>query len=313
MTRRSRAQAQPQTTLFVEPAQGTLKPGDKITDDRKGSGEVVHVPKKSAPRNEVAKSEPPPVSMLSIVAQLARDPAVNPEKMQAILNIQKELRAEEARMAFTRGKILMRPKLPTINENGLIDVPEKAGKTGYKRPHAKMIDINTGIKPVLTEHGFDLWFEPSSMPDGRLCMIGHLDHIDGHGQKCEVPMSIDASGGKNNQQGVGSSYRYAQRYATVFLLNLDSKAPVDADDDAKAAGKLEREQAKLKDSAVEFLTPKQVTDLEAAITDCGIGTEKFCTHYSIAEVSDLPPKLLGEALKACRTYKENQAGKAAHG
>lgn len=313
MTRRSRAQAQPQTTLFVEEAPGTLKAGDKVIHGDGSIGKVVHVPKKSAPRNEIAKSEPPPVSMLSIVAQLARDPAVNPEKMQAILNIQKELRAEEARMAFTRAKVAMRKHLPVIDEKGMIEVPAKTGKTGYKRPHAKMIDINIAIKPVLDAYGFDLWFEPSSTENGKLCMIGHLEHVDGHYRTCEIPMSVDESGGKNNQQGVGSSYRYAQRYATVFLLNIDSRAPQDTDDDAKAAGKLERDQAKLKDSAVEFLTPKQVTDLEAAITDCGIGAEKFCAHYSIAEVSDLPPKLFSEALKACRTYKENQAGKAAHG
>lgn len=275
-------------------------------------------PKMPAKRStEVAVQEPrtpakqrQELSPLALLAELSRDRNVLPEKMREILTMQKEIAAEERRMAFTRAKIAMRPHLPVIDENGKIDAQPKPGSTkrGYTVSHAKMIDINLAIKPILDEFGFDLWFEPDMAPDGRLLQIGHLDHIDGHGISCRVPMTIDASGGKNNQQGVGSSYRYAQRFATVFLLNLDSRARMDADDNAVAAGQLEKREAT--EEAVEKLTAKQVTELRKAIKECGVSEDAFCTKYEIEKIGDLPPGSLGDALQACAGFKAERARRA---
>lgn len=278
-------------------AEQAKRPAPKVVKQR--TDVAVRQPNRSASVAKVTHSESP----LALLAALSRDPTVQPEKMREILAMQKEIRAEEARMAFTRAKIAMSEFLPVIDENGTIDVPAKPGKTGYKRPHAKMIDINKAIKPLLRQYGFDLWFEPGSLPDGRVSVIVHLDHVEGYGITGLVPMSIDVSGGKNNQQGVGSSMRYAQRYGTIQVLNIDSRAPQDQDDDGKTVGRLEKQQAETKTEVVEVLTAKQTKDLRAAIEDSGVPEETFCSKYEIEKIEELSPKHLAQALGACAGFK----------
>lgn len=296
-------------TLFADDAAPATKQPIVKTQPAKRRQEVTTAQPR---RNQVAKTEPVPINMLSMLAQLAADPRVQPDKMQAILNIQKEMRAEEARRAFIAAKIRMRPELPIIDARGRIKIESKGGKAGQNTAYAKFFDLNQAIKPVLDKHGFDLWFEPAAAgTEGRLQLIGHLDHVEGHSVICTIPLTVEAGGSKNNVQGIGSSLSYGKRYATVLMLNLDSKAAPEIDDDGVAAGKMIADnRAAGTDEEIKGLTKKQVADLKAAIEDCGVGTETFCGKYEIDSVEELPPKLLGEAMTACRNFKANRAASA---
>lgn len=296
---------QESATLFEAPRLPPRLPA--IAGNARRKAPEIAVPPIKAPEPEVPQS----VSMLRMIADLARDPSIPVERMETIYRMQKEIRAEEARRAFTRAKIAMGEHLPVIDENGTLDVkPRDTQKRGYKKRHAKMIDINEAIKPLLRKYGFDLWFEPGVEPDGKIAVVAHLDHDDGFGVTGRVPLTIDISGGKNAQQGVGSSHSYGRRYGTVMILNLDSRAPQDADDDAVASGKLKNEQDNRdRTEEVTFLNDKQAEELKKMIDDAGIPVESFCHKYEIEKIDRLPSNLFAEARAAVVDFKRRREGK----
>lgn len=247
--------------------------------------------------------------MLAVIAAAAADPACQPDKMRALLDMQKEIKAEEARIAFTRAYSALQEKLPSINARGRIEIPGKSGKAGQSTAYATFNEIHKVTKPILREFGFTLSCAPDAMPDGRLIMRGALDHIEGGAKTGMIVLPIESSGSKNNVQGVGSAISYGKRYLAITLLNLVSHASEDIDDDGQAAGKLAKEQAEhAQDEVIEALTPKQIKDLNTAIDFCGVGTEKFCEKYKIAKVDELPPAMLADAMQACRDFADKTNG-----
>jgi phage FluMu protein gp41 len=272
-------------------------------------------PKQAKPKQEVAiaKRAGAPTkldaisttSVLKILADAAADPNVNPDKMRALLDLQKEIRAEEAKQDFTESFIAMRPNLPIISAMGRIIIEPKPGKRGQKTPYATFNEIHKRVTPVLSQHGFVLNFAPDALADGRLVMTATLEHRAGHAKHGRIVLPAETSGSKNNVQGVGSAISYGKRYLYVTMLNLISEASEDVDDDGQAAGKLERSAAR--PAEIQVLTQKQVADLRKKIEAVGATEEMFCNRFEIERLEDLPPAQLGEAKQACDAFAQRKA------
>lgn len=261
----------------------------------------------------VQAREPTPVNMLALIAQMAANPRCNPEKMRALIDMQKELAVEEARRSFTAAFLNMHEKLPTINADGKIEIEAKAGsnKKRQSTPYATFHNLHQITTPILRQFGFVMSFAPDAMPDGRLIMRATLDHVDSGGFKTGmIVLPVETSGSKNNVQGVGSSISYGKRYLKVTMLNIITLAPEDKDDDGRAAGKMPggsgtaRRQPDTEE--IHALTTKQVAELKKAIEDCGVGEDTFCNKYEIERVEELAPNMLGEALAACVGFKKRR-------
>jgi ERF superfamily len=246
---------------------------------------------------EPAKSQavavlPSPANMLAVIAAAAANPGVDVEKMRALLDMQREIMQEEARIAFTQDYIAMQKEMPSINRDGRI-VIEKGGRIVQKTPFATFENIHAVTKPILREHGFALWTEPDIGENNRIVMRGHLDHVKGHGKTCAMSLPLENSGSKNDVQGVGSSLSYGRRYCAINLLNIVSHAPQDADRDGNDAPKEETE-AKINGS--------QAKELMKAIDENDVEMLVFMGKYKINAAHELPLRLFDEALKACRDY-----------
>ena len=267
------------------------------------------------PSQQVVVRGPAPTTaanMLAVIARAAADPKVDAVKMRQLLDMQKEIRAEEARISFTEAFIEMSAELPVINAKGRIEIEGKSGKKGQSTPFATFNEINKVTKPILHRYGFALWCEPDFAPDGRIIVHGHLDHRGGHGKTCSISMPLENSGSKNNVQGIGSSLSYGKRYCAVALLNLVSEAQEDKDDDGQAAGK---KGAKPEPEAKEivFASKLQIDEMMKAIEDCGVGLEVVCNKYQIDALRELPANMVQTVLQACSTFKANQEAKRTHG
>lgn len=315
----------------------TPKKGDKvetapITEDaprskggrNRGPSQVKERPKAPAPMNRAAASNAvvahqpqQPKSMLAIIAEAASNPAVNPDNMRALLDMQKEIAAEERRQAFDAAFIALQADLPVIDKDGKIEIRkkdergERAGALQQATPYATFEAIMDAIQPLLTKHGFGLSFETKSLND-RLLVIGHLiGH--GHERSTEFPLPAETSGSKNNVQGWGSSMSYGKRYCTIALLNIRSRAPQDRDADGHYGRFVNAKGGGLAQEAppVETISETQQMNLIEAIEGCGVPMAKFLDHYGIKKVADLPADLYGAAVKACQDYAHNQARKGA--
>jgi hypothetical protein len=302
MPRKVKDAAQPEL-LPAETTDIPTKPPAQTKAARPKPKQEIVVQKRSpAPAKQDAIST---TSVLKILADAAADPNVNPDKMRALLEMQKEIRAAEAKQAFADAFITMRPLLPTISATGRIVIEGKVGKRGQNTPYATFNEIHKKVTPILSQHGFVMNFAPDALPDGRLVMTGTLEHRGGHATHGRIVLPAETSGSKNNVQGVGSAISYGKRYLMVTMLNLISEASEDVDDDGQAAGNLERSAAR--PAEIQVLTEKQVTDLRKAIEGCGATEEMFCQRFEIEKLEDLPPTQLGEAKQACEAFTKRVA------
>jgi hypothetical protein len=282
----------PKKVRVKKPAAKAPAPAVK-TKTKPSTDVAVHKPQDALPQQTK--------NVLQIIAEAASNPAVNPDNMRALLDMQKEIVAEERKQSFDAAFIALQAELPVINKDSKIEI-RKDGKLLQATPYASFENIMDAIQPLLTKHGFGLSFETASAGD-RLLVRGHLiGH--GHERHTEFPLPAEASGSKNNVQGWGSSLSYGKRYATIALLNIRSRALADADTDG-FPGDFKRAKGGLSEAPpkVETLTAEEARALRDLMDDCGVDVAVLCRHYGIGKVADLPRELLPAARKNCENYR----------
>ena len=276
--------------------EATVPKRSQVTKGVKVSGRPDNLP-------AIAEPPPPPTNMLAIIADAAANQNVDVGKMRELLSMQKEIRAEEARMSFTRAFIRLQADLPVIDAKGRIVIEGKGGRRGQSTLYATFNEIHRVTKPFLKDNGFALSFEPDIGPEGRIIMRGHLDHVDGHSKTCAIPLPLETSGSKNNVQGVGSSISYGKRYATISLLNIVSHAAEDADLDGHSPDDV-AEQA-----PVKTIDKNQLAALTKAIREAGATAAMVCDKCNVEDLADVPLAMFQPILDACARFKAANASR----
>jgi hypothetical protein len=168
--------------------------------------------------------------LLEVIARAARDPNVDIDKMERLLEMQERVLSRQAREAYATALAELQPRLPVISERGKILNKDKQVQSTY----AYWEDVNESIRPLLAEHGFSLSFRTGR--NGQdVTVTGVLAHREGHSEETTITLPSDGSGSKNAVQAVGSSTSYGKRYTAFALLNITSKG--EDDDGATATNK----------------------------------------------------------------------------
>lgn len=168
--------------------------------------------------------------VLHAVIAAASDPAVDVSKMRELLVLQKELMAMQAEQQFDVAYHRLQAYMPRIKRSGSV---EYKGKEAFK--FATWEAIDAVIRPLLQREGFSLSFDtvPRQGDGGGVIVTGTLAHVGGAKRTASIPVALDSSGGKNNIQGMGSSFSYGKRYTTTALLNIVTEGE---DDDGRRGG-----------------------------------------------------------------------------
>jgi len=273
----------------------------------------------AAPADHAVVAGPEPTNFLAIIARAAADPRTDVAKMQALLDMQRQIEDRDAMKAFNAAFVALQRDLPAIKRDGKIEIREKdaaggrSGKVQQSTPYATFNNIMKVLKPLLERHGFTLSFATEPALDGARIMVrGFLDHIGGHQRSTAFPLPAETSGSKNNVQGWGSSMSYGKRYCTIALLNIVSEALEDADTDghiernmkpAAGGGFAEVEERKT-------ISEEQIIVMRDLVEWCGVPKAKFLEHYTIKKLADLPADLFEVAKKDCQQFHANQQRKA---
>jgi hypothetical protein len=248
-------------------------------------GEVAAPKKKRSNGRAVATVEaaPAPVSQgdafTALFERLARDPSVDPARIQQFLQMKREEEDRHARRAYLAALAEMQPKLPVIGKHGTINKNEKderGNKTGSQvamTKYAKWEDVVEGITPALAEHGFSLSFRVAQPTPDRIVVSGVLGHREGHTEETSISLPIDSTGAKNNVQGWGSSVSYGKRYTAFALLNISARGE---DDDGKAAG------------TDGFITEQQADGIRTELDELGADVQKFCEALGVEALAKIP-------------------------
>ena len=192
-----------------------------------------------ARRAAVAVVDAPDRGNVATFERLAKDPNVDVEKLERLIQLQKELMKMQAQSAFHTAYAEMQLEIPEIDEKGRIAIEGRP-----TRSYATHEDIQTAIRPILHRHGFALSFRTEWPEGGRVKVIGILTHRDGHARTSSFEAPPDDSGKKNSIQMRASTVSYGRRYTTLDLLNITTRgADTDGEDPAdgnwaKRAGEL---------------------------------------------------------------------------
>lgn len=204
-------------------------------------------------------------SLLNIIAEASQNPAVDVGKLSALLELQERVLGKQAEAAFNQAFGRLIPKLPRIKKGGRVEYPkDKKNPDGPKEKafnFARWEDIDEIIRPLLLEEGFTLSFNtsPRQGDGGGIVVTGTLLHSSGHTRSASIPLALDSSGGKNNIQGMGSTFSYGKRYTTTALLNLVFEGE---DDDGKRGG-------------MSFISDAQVAELRGLLDATKTGEARF--------------------------------------
>ena len=235
---------------------------------------------KTQPKNAVAKIAPvkPPVSVMSGLAELLKNPDLDPAKARELYEL---YMLTEAKQQFHDAMVVMDEQLPRINKDGKIDFRDTT-----KKPilFASFENLNRQIKPIIRGYGFRLNFQPDTAPAGQ----GLVVHC------------------------------HLTRYGTIALLNIETEAPQDRDTDAvvekknlrPAAGAAAEPKNNAPADPNATITGAQAKELLKAINDSGIEATRFMGKYEINAVHELKADRFQEAMTALKDYGE-AAAKAA--
>lgn len=265
-----------------------------MTEAAEQSTALVAAPEALPPAPAVAVSP-----LLDAIITLAKDPAMDADKLERMLAMQERMEQRQAERAFNEAFVRMKPKLPVIEKDGRLTYPkDKSKPDGEQRlvsTYATWEAIDEAISPILSDHGFALSFTTERDAAGTLVVVAILLHAAGHATRTpSPPLPCDSSGGKNNIQGWGSAMSYGKRYAATAALNLRTKGQ---DDDGKLAG-------------TKFITAQEADELRNLISETGTDDAQFCQFFGVAEVSNLTADNLVAAKNMLMTKRARKKGAA---
>ena len=167
--------------------------------------------------------------------RLAKDPAVDVDKLERLIAMQERIMRHNAKAAFDAAFAKMQQAIPQIDERGRILVRGELRST-----YATLEDIHEVVKPICAAHGFAIrhrtdW--PADRP-GIIRIIGILSHEQGHSEETVFEAPMDKSDYRTDIQSMGSTVSYGRRYTTLDLLNIATRK---ADNDGQAGAKKPQE------------------------------------------------------------------------
>src|SRR5262245_60127606 len=114
-----------------------------------------------------------PASVYDVFRQLALDPAVDPARIAALMDLQIKAEDRNAEKEFNAAFARLQPTLPRIGKHGVIDMGAKG-----QMKFARYEDLDAAIRPLYVREGFSLSFisEPS---DKGIILVAVLAHSAG--------------------------------------------------------------------------------------------------------------------------------------
>jgi hypothetical protein len=171
--------------------------------------------------NELTRTDTAPQIDVSTVYQgmieLAKDPSVDPAKMQAILDMQERMIDRQNLTAYRRAMHAARAKMPRISKDGKIT--NKQGQVQSRFAHYEAIDAI--VRPLVEAEGLTYGFDCVNLDGGRVGVTCIVSHVDGHEERFgPMPLAVDTTGAKNATQGAGSATSYGKRYTLCAAFNI---------------------------------------------------------------------------------------------
>jgi hypothetical protein len=200
------------------------------------------------PAREVAVRQPAvPASemhreVMNFIGNAVADPNTDVAKLRALLDMGREVRAENAQALFAEAMFRVQSQLRPMVRSKTVKLT-KDGRDLGSYDFLPAEDIDDVLRPMLEEHGLWEVFTTEPRADGAgLVGILEVGHVAGHSRKVSMPLPLDTGAGRNNLQAYGSTVSYLRRYLREMMFSIIRKG---ADDDGRRGGTKFIEQAQV--------------------------------------------------------------------
>ena len=204
------------------------EPSERPAGASPASAELV--PAGAAPHVAPAGAQPSDPILL-MIANAARDPAVDIEKFERLMSLRERASLADARRAFYAALARAKGEFGPILKTRQVDYPHKdgGGRTSYR--YEELADVGAVVDPVLSKHGLS-YRHKSTQEGGKIRVTCILSHEDGYSEENSLEGAEDKSGMKNPNQAIASTVTYLQRYTLKEALGIGAGRD---DDDAGGA------------------------------------------------------------------------------
>src|SRR5690606_10580729 len=150
--------------------------------------------------------------------RLAANPDVPLDKLQTLMDMQRGLVADRARVLFNEAM--------AAAQKASRPVPADATNPQTRSNYATYAALDTALRPIDTEHGFALSFDTDLSPLAEhtrvLCLV---THDAGHERTYKVDMPSDGKGAKGGDvmtktHASGAAMSYGMRYLLKMIFNV---------------------------------------------------------------------------------------------
>ena len=154
--------------------------------------------------------------LVEAAARAATDPSVDVDKMERLLAMTKEVRADQARRAFNEALHRFQMECPQLEKTTAIVV--KGQQRSKFVSYEKMLGV---IRPYMAKNGFSERFDTNMDDRGVISSVTcYLNHIGGHTEQSNFPVRPDTTGAKSEAQATASAISYGMRYGLRQCLGL---------------------------------------------------------------------------------------------
>ena len=201
------------------------------------------------------------------------------EKLKAILELERNWKADQAREAFVKAMSGFRGEAVEVFKTRKVSYEtSQGGTTTYM--HAELADAVQAAVPALSKWGLSHRWE-TKQADGLITIDCIITHSLGHSEKSTLAAPPDTSGGKNSIQAIGSTISYLERYTFLAATGLAAKG---MDDDGGGA------------KPIETINADQVKDIEALISEIGANKASFLKTCKTDKLENLPAHMFKGAV-----------------
>lgn len=170
-------------------------------------------------------------ALLQIIANAARDPAVDVDKMQRLFDMRREIKLEAAKEAFNVALAEAQSEMQPVS----VDCQNPQTRSKY----ASFFALDKAIRPIYTKHGFGISYDtdPGASRDADLMVLAYLSR-GSYTRTYRIPMPADGKGARGGEvmtrtHATGSAFTYGRRYLLSGIFNI----AIEKDDDANSAGR----------------------------------------------------------------------------
>ncbi len=208
------------------------------------------------------------------------------ETLTQLMALQERWEANQARKAFDEAMAAVKAVMPRIVKTRKVDFTTGKGRTNYQ--YEDLASIMDQIGPVLASQGLSVRYRTQAEPSQPIAVTCIISHRMGHSEENTLMAGRDDSGNKNSIQAIGSTVTYLQRYTLKAALGLAAAA----DDDGGKADQTSDE--------TKLITEAQASVVRDLIEEANLDTAKFCEHWSIEAVTDVPMAKFNDVVSSLR-------------